>query len=143
MTVHDEMIVGRLLVLADSRLDERCVLHRRKAQAKVLANSAQPIRVDHSFAVCGIERGPSCVVGNFEAAALVSGNAVAKTVAMLSPYGKMTVVEALSRGHTKEEDILLGGTNAVPDRLRKQFAQPWSAGEHVLIRRDCRPIGQR
>src|SRR5581483_2422210 len=106
MTVHDEMIVGRLLVLADSRLDERCVLHSRKAQAKVLANSAQPIGINHALAVSGIERWSSSVVGDFEAAALVSGNTVAETVAMLSPYGKVTVVEALSRGHAKEEDIL-------------------------------------
>ena len=134
MPIHDEVVVGSLLILADSRLDQRRVFHGRKAQGQVFAHGSQPVGIHYPLAVGGVEGRAAGVVGDFEAASLVAGNAVAEAVAVLGPNRKMAVVEVLlRRRHAEKEHILLGGTDAVSNGFGKQLAHPRAAGEHVTV----------
>ena len=76
MAIHDEMAVGRLLVLADARLDERRIFHRGKAESHVLADSLQGRRADNSLAGGGIEFTATRIVGDFEPSAVAARDAV-------------------------------------------------------------------
>ena len=41
MPIHNEVTVGSLLVLADTRLDQRSIFHRREAKSKIFAHALQ------------------------------------------------------------------------------------------------------
>src|SRR5580704_13754986 len=83
MALHDEVAVGRLLVLADPRLDQRSILHCRKTEREILANPFQCCLADYSLTIRRIERVTACIVGHFESAPVASGDAIEEAVAMV------------------------------------------------------------
>src|SRR6202451_2531730 len=134
VAVNDEVSVGGLLVLADAGFDQRRVFQRGEAEGDVFAGGAQCFFADNSFARSWIEGGAAGVVGDFEAAMVVAGDAVEEAVAMVGPDGQFGVGKAgVSGGRAEEEDVLPGGANQIADGLGKQFAQPRAAGEDVDV----------
>ena len=112
MAVHDEVAVGSLLVLADARLDQRSIFHRGKTESNIFADALQGRLTDHSFAEGGIEGAAAGVIGDLEAAAVASWDAVEEAVAVIAPHGKMRVGEAgVAGGGAEEKDILLRGAD--------------------------------
>src|SRR5437660_2208240 len=109
MTINDEVAVGSLLVLADSSLDQRSSLQRRKAEVEIFANSVQCFRADDPLAGSGVERRAAGVDSYFEAAPVVSRNAVDESSVVISPDRQLPVAEArIAGGCAEEEYILLG-----------------------------------
>src|SRR5579859_4508829 len=121
MTVDDEVGVGRLFVLADSRLDQGRVFQGGEAKGDVLADFFQRLEIDDSFAIGGIEVGAASVVGDFESATIASGDAVAELAAVVGPDGEIGIAEAsVSLARSEEKDVLLRGSDQSADRSRKQ-----------------------
>src|SRR5580704_4153883 len=134
MTVDDEVAVGSLLVLADASFKQWRLFQGREAEADVLANVFERVGADDALAVGGIEGGAAGVVGDLEAAPSAAGNAVTKTPVMVTPDGQMAVAETVvSGGGSEEKNVLLGGANQIADCSGKQLAQPWAAGEDVIV----------
>src|SRR5262249_22765665 len=135
MPVDNEILVGRFLVLADSRFEQRRIFQPWKTKCDILPYALQRIRADYSLTRCGIKLRSASVVGYFEPAPLVSRNAVHEMFAMVSPDWHLLVrVLLLPCRRAKEENLLSCHSDAFSDRLWKQFAQPWAAGEDVLVR---------
>ena len=109
VSVHDEVTVGSLFVLANASLDERRVFQGRKTERYILANILQCLRTYHPLTVRRIEFRTACVVGDLEASAVASGNSVAKATAMIGPDGQVRVAESrVALGGAEKKDILLG-----------------------------------
>src|SRR5207302_7588463 len=90
-----------------------------------------------------VEIRPTCVVGNLEPSPLISGDAVQEMLPMIRPDRQFPLLKSLiSRRRAEEEHILFSRTNPVSNHLRKEFPQPWTAGEYILIRNQRRAIGQ-
>src|ERR1041385_6915845 len=122
MPIHDEVIIRRLLVLADPRFNQGSVLHGREAHTQIFPNRSEPPVIYSSFAFSRIERLSASVVSDLESAPVVTRNTVAKAVAMLGPYRQTEIVEPrCSRWNAKEKYILFSRANPISDRLRKEL----------------------
>src|SRR5437667_5448362 len=141
VTVNDEVVVWAVLVLANSAFEQRSILQPRKAEAYIVAHCLESIGAYGSVTRSRIEFRSTRIIGDFEAASLISWNAVDETFTMFSPNRKLAFrVTIISLGCAKEKYFLPGGADAPSDGLRKKFAQPRTAGEDVFIRRDLRTI---
>src|SRR5215469_7899163 len=141
MTINDEVTVGCLFVLTDTRLDERRILHGREAKCHVFACNDEPFIADDAFSCRGIKVRSASVVGDLETASLIAGDAVHEPSAVIGPNRKVSVIEArIPRGGAEEEDLLLGRANLVADCMRKDFCHPWSASEYIAIRLESIPV---
>ena len=139
MTVDNELAVGRLLILADARLNQRSIFQGREAEGQILANELQRLLADDSFPRGGIEGRTARVICNFETTA--PRDAIKEAAAMVAPHWQVLVTKAsVARRRTKEEDVLLGGLNEVADGAGKELAEPGSASEHVVVRGETRPV---
>src|ERR1700686_1417770 len=143
MTVDNELAVGRLLILADARFNQRSIFQGREAEGQILTNKLQRLLADDSFSRGRIEGRTTRVIGNFETTARVPRDAIKKTAAMLAPHWQVKVTKAsVARWRTKEEDVLLGGLNEIADGAGKKLAEPGSASEHVMVRGETRPVSE-
>src|ERR1700675_1147165 len=144
MAIDDEVIVGSLFVLADAALDQRCVLHTRKAECHVLAGVSQSLRIDGALAGRGVEFPSARVVSDLESASLVAWDAVHEASAMIGPDRQVLVVESGIAGRRAEEKyILFSRLNSAADGGRKELAHPGAAGEYVAISAKLGSVGKR
>src|SRR5215510_9394792 len=78
MTVHDELLVRRLLVLADASLHQRRALQSRKTKLNMTPHVADGLRRGRAISGSRVERGAARVVRRLESAPVVPGDAVIK-----------------------------------------------------------------
>src|SRR5712671_2103216 len=143
MTVDNELAVGRLLILADARFNQRSVFQGREAEGQILTNKLQRLPADDPFSRGRIEGRTARVICNFETTARVPRDAIEETAAMVAPHRQVLVTKAsVARRRTKEEDVLLGGLNEIADGAGKKLAEPGSASEHVVVRGETRPVSE-
>src|SRR5438552_1247391 len=143
MAIHDKVRVWCLLVLANTRFDERRILQGREAECEIFADLAQQFLTDHSLAGSRIEGRATRVVGDLESAPSVSGYAVEEAVHVVAPDWKMPAVEAVvARWQPEEKHVLLSRTYQLSNRVGKHCSQPWPASEDVMVRFQSRTIGQ-
>ena len=141
VTVNDEVVVWAVLVLANSAFEQRSILQPGETEPHIVAHRLESIGAYGSVTRSRIEFVSTCIIGDFEAASLISRNAVDETLTMISPNRNLAFrVTVISRGGAEEKYFLPGGADAPSDSLRKKFAQPRTAGEDVLIRRELRTI---
>src|SRR5579864_393713 len=134
VAVHDEVLIGRILVLTNARFQQRRLFQGGKTQAEVLAGAGQAFGAGLALAVGGIEEWPAGIVGDFEAPALHHRKAVEKALAMVHPDGHFLGVEAYVAGRgSEEENFLAGGADSVANQIRKNFAQPGPAGKYEAV----------
>src|SRR5579872_3271377 len=111
MPIHNEVAVGRLLVLAYPRLDQGSVSHRWKSKGNVLSHPLQRCWAHHTFSIGWIKSNAARVVGYLESPPIRAGNAIEKSPGMIAPHWKVRISKSkppvLGRG-SKEENILLG-----------------------------------
>jgi len=120
MAVDDEMTVRRLLILADTRFDQRCIFQGREAEGDVFTDILQRFGIDYAFAARWIEVRSAGVVGDLESTAIAAWDAVVKLATMICPHRTVRIVEScVSRRSAKEEDVLLGGADKITYRLRE------------------------
>src|SRR5207253_2611021 len=68
VTVDDEVLVGRVFVLAHPGLDQRSALQAREPKREILPRRLQRLRRGYPLARGGVERWPAGVVGDLEPA---------------------------------------------------------------------------
>src|SRR5579872_1366379 len=118
MPINNEMSVWSLLVLANASLDQRRVFQGREAEADVLANIFQRLRINDPLAIGRIERRPARVICDLEPAPITSRDAIAKASTMIGPHRQMRVAETIiARRRSEEENILLGRLHEIAESL--------------------------
>src|SRR5690349_3004260 len=143
MTVDDEVLVRRVLVLAHARLEQRSVLERRKSVPEVLTSGAQRLGRGQAFAARGIERGPARIVRDLEPPPLIAGNAIHEMRAVVGPNRERFLGEAtIAARRAEEEDFLPRGPHTVADHIGEQLPKPRPAGEDVAVGDEARAIGE-
>src|SRR5882762_10412898 len=134
MPIDDEVLVGRVFVLAYTGLDQRSALQSRKPKREILARRLEALRCGHALAGRGIEWRPPGVVRDLEPAPLVARNAVDESPAVIGPHRQRLLRKPLvTGGRAEEKDLLPGGAHPVADNVRKQAPEPRAAGEHECI----------
>src|ERR1700756_2201733 len=119
MTVHNEVAVGRLFILADSSLDEGRMFQGREAKANILPDVFQRFWADDPLACSRIEIGSAGIIGDLETPPIAAGNAVAKSPEVIRPDRHLVVAEeGISGGRAKEKYVLLGCPDEVADDSR-------------------------
>src|SRR5215469_18858675 len=107
------MIVRRVFVLADSRFQQRRILHAWEAERQIFTSYTQALPAHETLAMCGIEVWSTCVIGDFESTSLVARDAVHESSAMIGPDGDAFFLEAgVILRRAEEEHILLRCTDA-------------------------------
>src|SRR5215210_2920357 len=127
VAVDQEVAVRAVLVLADAGFEQRRSGQPGEAERQVAPRPLQPLRARETLAGGGVERRPSRVVRDLEAAVVVPRNAVEVLLAELDPDREAVQV---TRRRAEEEDLLAGGED--PD-IREQGGEPGSAGEDVCV----------
>src|SRR5258707_201774 len=126
MEIEDETSVGAVLILANSGFHQRRVFHPRKAQRHVGPGFLHRFRHDGPVAVGRIESRAAAIVGDLEAAPLVSGYAIEGRRPVVDPAWNLRFIESgIAWFHPEEEDLLARRPHAIADRIRKNLAQPW------------------
>src|SRR2546425_8098149 len=98
VTVNDEVIVWAVLVLANSAFEQRSILQPGETDPHVVAHCLESVGAYSGVTRSRIEFGPTRVIGDFEAASLISRNAVDETLTMISPNRKLAFrVTVISR----------------------------------------------
>src|SRR5215472_15824251 len=111
MPVDQKIAVRGVFVLADSGLDDRRVLERRKSERRIVARSFGDRRGDDARLSVGINRFSVMVRGDLQAA-LVAG------------------------GHAEEENLLPAREDARAQQRGKNLAEPRTAGKDERPSRD-------
>src|SRR5271166_2234433 len=144
MPIDDEVTIRRLLVLADTRLKQRCVFQGREAEADVFTNGPQSLGTDGALAICGIELRSLRIISDFESASIVARNSVVEMITVIGPDREMWVgeVDAVTRQRAKKEHILLRRANQIANCLGKQSAHPGSTSKNVRVRGQVRVVRQ-
>src|SRR6267378_3540090 len=144
MAIDNEVLVGRILVLTDTRLEQGRALERREAKRQVVARGLQRFGPGEPVTVGRIEVRASRVVGDLEAPPLVARNPVHEMRPVIRPDRHGLLGEAAIAGRSAEEEhFLLRGSHAIPDDVGKQRAQPRTTGKHESVRTERRAIRQR
>ena len=82
----------------------------------------------------GIEYRPAIVVRQLQPAPLVARDAVKVRAAAINEYRQAVVGEpGIAGGCAKEEDFLARRLDAITDHIGKEFAQPGSTSEDVVV----------
>src|SRR5438128_11810447 len=116
VTVNDEVVVWAVLVLANSAFEQRSTLQPGETEPHIVAHRLESIGAYGSVARSRIEFGPTRVIGDFEAASLISRNAVDETLTMISPNRKVAFrVTIVSLSRAKEKDLLPGRADAASE----------------------------
>src|SRR5207249_12135313 len=89
VTVNDEVVVSAVLVLANSAFEQRSILQPGETEPHIVAHRLESIGAYGSVARSRIEFVSTCIIGDFEAASLISRNAVDETLTMISPNRKV------------------------------------------------------
>ncbi len=130
VAVDDEIGVGRGLVLAHPRLDDRRVGHRRKPPSHVSTRQPDGLRVDLPLAVRGIERRAVAIRRELHAPTGDRGQAVHRGV-VVDPAGEPLGVEpAVARWRAEEHHVLLGDPDELARDVRKEAWEPGPGREH-------------
>src|SRR5947207_11007758 len=107
MTIDDEVLVGRLLVLADARLEQRCAFQSGESNPEIVASRLQGLGTRGSGLGGRIDDGSACIIGHLEPAPLVAGNAVHEPGAVIRPDRQRLLGETpVARRRPEEEDFL-------------------------------------
>src|SRR2546427_11065978 len=107
VTVNDEVVVWAVLVLANSAFEQRSTLQPGETEPHIVEHRLESIGAYGSVARSRIEFGPTRVIGDFEAASLISRKAVDETLTMISPNRKLAFrVTVISRRRAKEKYLL-------------------------------------
>src|SRR5438270_5733233 len=135
MAVDDQVVVRSVLVLTDSRFDQRSVFHSWKAKRHVLANGFQLFCAHHPLSPRGVKYRPTSIVGNFKSTTFVPRNAIEELVPVIRPHGQILIVESwVTHRSSEEKHVLLRGTDLVAKHLGKNLPEPGTASEYILIR---------
>src|SRR5260370_7490845 len=122
MTVDNELAVGRLIIWADARFNQRSVFQGREAEGQILTNKLQRLPADDPFSRGRIEGRTTRVIGNFETTARVPRDAIKETAAMLAPHWQVLLTKAsVARRRTKDEQVLLHALHDTPPSPRKKL----------------------
>src|SRR6266487_6784433 len=136
MTIDNEVLVGRLLVLADARLEQRCAFQSGESNPEIIARDLEGFGTRDSGLGSRIDDGSSGVVGDFESAPLVAGNAVHEPRAVIRPDRQRFLREtAVARRRPEEENFLPGWFHPLTNHIGEERAQPRAAGKHKAISR--------
>src|SRR5207249_11159180 len=129
VTVDDEVLVGRVFVLAHPCPDQRGALQAREPRRARVPRRLQPLRRGYPLARGGVERWPAGVVGDLEPAPLVAGNPVYEPSPVIRPHGQRLLGEPhVARGRAETEDLLAGSAEPITNDVRQHLPQPRSAG---------------
>src|SRR5262245_56326015 len=85
MLVNDETMVRRVLILTNSRFQQRSYLQRRKAEFQIASCCFHALRRGHSIAVGWIKTWPTRIVRQLEAAPLISRNTIKELFPVVDP----------------------------------------------------------
>src|SRR6267143_1525774 len=136
MPVDDEVLIGRFLVLADPRLEQRRALESREPEREIIPRPLDAVRRRGALAAGRIEDGAARVVRDLEAAPFVARDAVHEGRAVIGPDRHRVFGEAPIAGwRPEEEDFLPRGAHSVADDVGKQRSQPRATGEYKAISR--------
>src|SRR5579859_7042472 len=131
MSVHNEVTVGRLLVLADASLNQRRIAQCRESEADIFANVLKRFGTDHPLSVTWIEFRPPRIVGNLEPAAVAAGDAIPESSVMIGPHRHVRITKSrIARKSPEEKHILLGSLDQLANCPWEQLPQPRTAGKH-------------
>src|SRR5207244_13255057 len=89
VTVNDEVVVWAVLVLANSAFEQRSILQPGETEPHIVAHRLESIGAYGSVARSRIEFVSTCIIGDFEAASLISWYAIDETITMISPNRKV------------------------------------------------------
>src|SRR5262245_8185374 len=143
MPVDDEVLVGRLLVLAHAELEQRRSLQTREAISDVVTRDLQGFGTGDSGLGRRIDDRSPGVVRDLEAAPLVPGNPVHEARAVVRPDRERFFRKApVARRRAEEKHFLTGRTHALADHVGKQRAEPGTAGEDEVVGRQVTVVGQ-
>src|SRR5262249_13643737 len=143
MAVHQEMVIGGVLVLADAGLDERRSLERGETHRDVFARRGKTLGGRRALAARRVEVGTAGVVGDLEAAILVARDSVEET-RDLDPDRHAVLREArVAGGSAKEEDVLARRLDRLADRVGKDAPHPWPARENVRVGLEGRAVAEK
>src|SRR5213592_1800814 len=101
--IDDEMLVGRLFVLADARLEQRRAFQAGEPVGEIVARDLEGVGTGDSGLSGRIDDGSSGIVGHFEAAPLVTRDAVHEARAVIRPDGQRFLREAPIAGRRPKE----------------------------------------
>src|SRR5437660_3985349 len=134
VSIHQKMIIGSVLVLAYSRLEERRIFQSRKSEAQIIADRPQPFGSHHARSCGGIEVRSTSVIGNLKTASFIPWNSVHELILMIGPYRQSPLRKAIISDRSAEEKyILLSGTNKISYHLGKELAKPRPTGKDVPV----------
>ncbi len=130
MAVDQEIAVPCILVLANARLNDGCVLERRNVFLQIGAQALLRNLADDTLTAVGIELHSVLVKRDLEAAVLNVWQRV-RTVRMrmVQPSRHLAHAECFVVRRAEEENFLAGGEDTLAQKLGKQFGQPGSAGK--------------
>lgn len=120
VSVNDEVMVGRVFVLADAALEQRRILHSWKPVREITACAGQSLFADESLSRGRVKFRAARIVGYFEASSLVAGDSVHEVITVVGPYGYVRlVVTRIANGCPEEKHFLLRREEMRTDRLRE------------------------
>src|SRR5580704_6722637 len=136
VAVDQEIAIGRVLVLADPRFEERGVPQRGKALPEEIARGGERIGGRCAIRGVGIDGRAMAVEGDFHATAFQIGKSVGSArVAEIDPNrhgrGRETLVAG---GWAEEEGLLSRGCDAFAKQIGKELGEPWATSVHIRVR---------
>ena len=137
MLVDNEAMVRRILILTDSRLQQRSSLQGRKSKLQIAARRLNTFEAGHAVAVGWIKTWSTGIVRQFEPSPLASGNAIEEILSVVDPNRQLLFEESrVTSRRAKEKDLLPRGRHSIANQFRKKTSQPRPAGKNVVIGRE-------
>ena len=135
MLVDDETMVRGILVLTNSRLQQRSSLQQRKAKLQIATRRLHTLRRGHSIAVRWIKTWSTGIVSQLEPTPLASGNAIEELLSVVDPNGQLLFEEPGVAGwRAKEIDFLPGRLHSIADQCWEKASKPWTARKNIAVR---------
>src|SRR5205823_4770419 len=102
------------------------------------SRASDSLRAGSAVAGGGVERPPARVVGHFEAAAVKVRDSVDDALSEIDPDRHARRRVTIRSGRRSEVvDLLPGRADTIADDVRKQLAEPGTAGEDVGVRAEA------
>src|ERR671939_386086 len=134
VAVDDEVLVGCVFVLADSRFEKRGVCELGHTDAQLFAHDLNERGGRRAVAVGRVERLSPGVVANLNAAPLVARYPVDGSLAESYPDRKVPLVDTLTpRRRPEEVNLLSGRADQVAYHVGEDFPQPRTTGEDESV----------